>query len=70
MKQIKDKQTQKPFSIEGLPDIVPWVYIQERLYTPDYMRFLEWMKGQTETEEGVYLWDLKRFLNGGDSFRH
>lgn len=31
--------------------------------------FIHWMRGQTSLPEGVYIWDLERFLKGGSSFR-
>jgi len=69
MKQIKNKFSNKPIKIEDFPVLVPWWGIEEKLSKKDYNRFMDWMDGQTAFEEGVYLEDLKRFLNGEDPFR-
>lgn len=70
MKPILNKYTKKPARIEDFYAIVPWVYIEEKLYSKDYKRFLKWMEGQTTPYlGGVYRWDFERFLEGADSFR-
>lgn len=70
MKPILNKYTKKPARIEDFYAIVPWVYIEEKLYAKDYRRFLKWIEGQATTPDGVYIWDLERFLLGKDPFRY
>jgi len=69
MKQIKNKLTKKPIKIEDFVVLVPWWGIEEKLSKKDYNSFMDWMDGQTAFSEGVFLEDLKRFLNGEDPFR-
>ena len=67
---MKNKQTKKPLTIKDFPAIVPWVYIEDKMYAKDYKRFLKWMEGQTTPEDGVFVWDLERFIRGDSSFRY
>jgi hypothetical protein len=41
---------------------VPWDNIEKVMGKEKYKRFAEWMYGQTTAMEGVYPWDLERFL--------
>lgn len=44
--------------------VVPWEQIQTRLGDEEYHRFRKWIEGQEATPDGVYPWDLERFLRG------
>lgn len=43
---------------------VPWAEVEEVLGKRRYKKFCKWMNGQTTLMEGVYPWDLQRFLKG------
>lgn len=53
--------TIEDFSIP--PTTVSWEEIERVLGKRRFARFEEWMDGQTVGEHGVYVDDLKRFLN-------
>lgn len=44
--------------------VVPWSQIEARFGDEEYPRFMSWIAGQTTTPDGVYPWDLERFLRG------
>lgn len=66
---IINKLTKKPLDIEDFVYIIPWQSIRRVMYAKDYKRFVEWMKGQTIPQGGVFVDDLYWFLLGKDSFR-
>jgi len=41
---------------------VPWNNIEEVMGKRKYKRFLKWLYGQTTALDGVYPWDLEKFL--------
>ena len=46
----------------GETEYIKWNEIHRILGDDDYLRFLEWMKGQTCIEEGVYTCDVENYL--------
>lgn len=67
---MKNKQTHQPLKIEDFSAIVPLVHIKDKMYASDYKRFLTWIEGQTTTPDGVFVWDLERFLLDRNPFRY
>lgn len=41
--------------------VVPWTQIQERWGKREYKRFVDWMRGQTCIEGGVYIIDVLNY---------
>jgi hypothetical protein len=62
----------KKITIEDFTPVVPWDQVRDVfVYTygkregmKQYRAFEEWMFGQTYAYNGVYPWDLERFLRG------
>jgi len=50
-------------TIEEFTPVIPFSQIEEILGEKEYIKFLEWMNGQTMIDGGVFPWDLERFLN-------
>lgn len=47
-----------------VPDQVSWKIIEEKLGKREFTRFQKWMRGQTCGINGVYNYDLERYLEG------
>lgn len=57
------------FTITILDDyelaIVTWENLKEVFSPEEHEAFMKWVRGQTVVQEGVYPWDLERYLQGG-----
>lgn len=60
-KKLIEKPTLNDFYVVSY---VPWSNVLEVLGKRRYKKFCTWMNGQTSLMEGVYPWDLERFLKG------
>jgi len=58
------KKSKKPLTINDFTAIIEWEHIEHRMPKRMYKRFCKWMNGQTSSPNGVYIWDLERFLDG------
>jgi len=54
----------KKLTIEDFTPCVPWKQLEQTMGKREYKRFIKWMNGQTCLPEGVYAWDLERYLKG------
>ena len=52
-----------------IKEYVPWDNIEEVMGKRRYKKFLKWMFGQTTYKEGVYVYDLERYLRGCPDFQ-
>ena len=57
----------KKLTIKDFTPLVPWVQCEQRMGKREYKKFIKWMCGQTVMEGGVYIWDLERYLLGGNA---
>lgn len=53
----------RELKIDDFIRIVGWSDVKNTMSKEEYKRFCEWMRGQTCPMDGVYTWDLERFLN-------
>jgi len=54
----------KKILIENLPECIPFEQLKVILGKRKYKEFMKWMTGQTVRIDGVYKWDLERWLKG------
>ena len=54
----------KRLTMNDFVTIVPWENIEFTMGKRDYKKFSKWMNGQTCSYNGVYPYDLERFLKG------
>ena len=45
--------------------IYTWEELKKELSNEEYADFMDWLRGQTIIEEGVYTWDYNRWKEGG-----
>jgi len=60
MKKLKKELKMEDFYLH---QSVPWENIKEVMGKRRYNKFAKWMMGQTVPTDGVYPWDLERYLN-------
>lgn len=58
------KLTMKDFEVTVPTPYVSWDELERVMGKRLYNKFLNWMNGQTNVRDGVYTWDLDRFLRG------
>lgn len=54
----------KKLTIESFSPCIPWTQLERVMGKRESKKFLKWMRGQTCVPEGVYEWDLDRYLKG------
>ncbi len=54
----------KKLTIEDFTPCIPWEQLREIMGKREYDKFTKWINGQTCLPEGVYVWDLERYLKG------
>ena len=52
-----------PREIDGV-EVVTWSELEMKMGKKGFRNFQRWMCGQTCTANGVYPWDLERYLQG------
>jgi len=53
----------KKLTLNDFTPVVAWEEIEQKMGKREYKRFLKWLKGQTVSYGGCYIWDLERYLN-------
>ena len=66
----KNPRVKKPIRLPitkraGIP-LILWEDIEKEFGPELYQEFIKWMTGQTCMEDGVYVWDVRQFIEGGD----
>ena len=54
----------KKLTIDNFTPIITWSELETVMGKREFNRFNKWMYGQTCAPEGVYIWDLERYLKG------
>ena len=54
----------KKLTIDNFTSIITWSELKIVMGKREFNRFNKWMSGQTCALEGVYRWDLERYLKG------
>lgn len=62
---MKKKLTIKDFPIK---EYVEWEQLARVFGKREHKKFMSWLAGQTCYKEGVFVYDLKRYLEGDNSF--
>ncbi len=58
------KTNKKQLTIKDFSPCIPWTQLECVMGKRENKRFLKWLQGQTCVPEGVYVWDLERYLKG------
>jgi hypothetical protein len=61
MKLTEKRRRELTFILFGC---IPWGVIEKQLTPEEWKEFCEFMEGQTSCEYGVYVDDLRRFIEG------
>ncbi len=56
------KKIKKELTIKDFVPCIPWNQLKEIMDKKMYEEFLKWLHGQACLPEGVYPWDLERYL--------
>ncbi len=54
----------KKLTINNFTPIITWQELEAVMGKREFKKFMKWIGGQTVVQEGVYQWDLDRYLKG------